>query len=308
MHTIKKASEMIGVQMATLRAWERRYEIAVPRRSPEGHRLYDDEAVRAFGTMNSLVLEGWTPQQAAEETRRRLGAEVAEGADETGSPTGRAGSAELSDGCEELLHAAERLDVAAVTRVVDAHFDGTPPEDAIDDWLMPALRQLGLAWASGRVTVAGEHMVAHAVVRRLWSAYEDAEPERPGPKVIIGLPPKSRHELGLLGFAVAARRAGLDTTYVGADLPAADWTRAVEARQPAALVLAASMNRDLRHLSRVVEALGEAHPDLLIAVGGGLQDRTPEQCLRLGHRVGDAAAELARQLSAEPSAARRPSG
>ncbi|WP_110239697.1 MerR family transcriptional regulator [Nocardioides gilvus] len=301
MHTIKRASEMIGVQMATLRAWERRYEIAVPRRSSDGHRLYDDEAVRAWGTMNSLVLEGWTPQQAAEETRRRLGAEA-------GQDRATGGDPQVAGGCEELLHAAERLDVAAVTRVVDAQFASAPPEDAIDNWLMPSLRELGLAWASGRVTVAGEHMVAHAVVRRLWSAYEDAEPERPGPKVIIGLPPKSRHELGLLGFAVAARRAGLDTTYVGADLPAEDWARAVEAREPAALVLAASMNRDLTHLSRVVEVLDGARPDLLIAVGGGLQDRTPEQCVRLGHRVGDAAAELVRQLSAAPSATRRPSG
>lgn len=306
MHTLKKAADMVGVQMATLRDWERRYQVVTAMRAEAGHRLYDDEAVRTFGTMNALVLEGWTPKQAAEETRRRLEAEAAYS---SLPATVTRKEPALAEAYEELLGAAERLDVAAVTRVLDARFDsGAAPESVIDDWLMPALGHLGLAWASGRVSVAGEHMVAHAVVRRLWSAYEEAEPVPGGPKVIIGLPPKSRHELGLLGFAVAARRAGLDTTYVGADLPAQDWTTAVEAREPAALVLAASMNRDLVHLSRVVRAMGEAHPDLLIAVGGGLQGRTPERCVRLGHRVGDAAAELARQLSAEPSAARHPSG
>lgn len=304
MHTLKSAADMVGVQMATLREWERRYQVVTAQRADDGVRVYDDEAVRTFGTMNALVLEGWTPKQAAGETRRRLEAEAAYAL--LPATVTREASADVH---EEFVDAAARLDVAAVTRIVDAQFEsGAAPERVIDDWLMPALGQLGLAWATGRVSVAGEHMVSHAVVRRLWSAYEEAEPAPGGPRVLIGLPPKSRHELGLLGFAVAARRAGLDTTYVGADLPAQDWAAAVEARDPAALVLSASMNRDLVHLSRVVRAVSETHPGIVVAVGGGLQGRTPERCVRLGHRVGDAAAELARQLSAEPSAGRRPSG
>ncbi|GGD06192.1 MerR family transcriptional regulator [Nocardioides daphniae] len=298
MYTIKHASEMLGVNVATLRAWERRYGIGAPQRTDAGYRLYDDDALRALGTMQALVQEGMAPRQAAEETRRRLDSEAPSAPP---APGGALDGAGPGDGAEEaterLLLAAERLDVAAVSRLLDQRFAHVALETVVDEWLMPAMRELGLAWASGRVTVAGEHMVAHAVVRKLSAAYEAAGADGIGPRVVVGLPPKNRHEIGLLGFAVAARRAGLATTYVGADLPVTDWLAAVEARRPVAVVLAASMTRDLGHLDSVVTALHDAHPNLLVAVGGGLQERTPESCLRLGHRVGEAARELSRRVA-----------
>ena len=296
-YTIKHAAEMVGVSVATLRAWERRYGIGAPQRTDSGYRLYDDEALRALTTMNALVTEGMAPKQAAEETRRRL--EV------TPPPAQPVDAGDAAAATEALLVAAERLDVGAVARLLDARYATSSFEAVTDDWLLPAMEALGLAWASGRVTVAGEHMVAHAVVRRLSAAYEAAgvAGASSGPKVVIGLPPKNRHEIGVLGFAVAARRAGIATAYVGADLPVADWLAAVEVRRPAAVVLAVSMTRDLGHFEAVVDALTAAHPGVAIGVGGKLQDRTPAGVVRLGHRVGPAAQILRDVIRTEPSKA-----
>jgi len=296
MYTIKHAAELVGVNVATLRAWERRYGIGAPHRTESGYRLYDDEALRALAMMSSLVVDGMAPRQAAEETRRQLEALPAPTPVTVAEVEAVHSGDDAAAATEALLLAAEHLDVAAVARLLDARYSTASFEAVTDGWLLPALHELGLAWASGRVTVAGEHMVAHAVVRRLSAAYEAAGVAdgrgAAGPRVVVGLPPKSRHELGLLGFAVAGRRAGLVTTYVGADLPVADWLAAVETRQPQAVVLAASMTRDLGHLAAVVEALTELRPDLVVGVGGRLQERAPESCVRLGHRVGDAAQAL----------------
>lgn len=300
-YTIKHAAEVVGVPVTTLRAWERRYGIAVPQRSESGYRLYDDAAVQALTLMQSLVSQGWAPRQAAEETRRRL---EGDGATPTATPVPELPDAipttqpdDALKATEELLAAAERLDVAAVSRLLDVRYASATFETVTDEWLLPAMHALGLAWAAGRVTVAGEHMVAHAVVRKLSAAYEAAGSAGIGPRVVVGLPPKSRHEIGLLAFAVAARRAGLATTYVGADLPVDDWVKAVETQGADAVVLAASMERDLDHVARVVAVLAEARPELVVAVGGGLQERTPATCVRLGHRVGAAAENLARRLA-----------
>ncbi|MBE7324729.1 MerR family transcriptional regulator [Nocardioides sp. Y6] len=302
-YTIKRAAEIVGVPVATLRAWERRYQVAEPQRSESGYRLYDDRAVRALTCMQSLVNEGWAPRQAAEETRRRLGEERTPeplSDDDVRRSQGEADrlrSQDVTEAIEELLLAAEHLDVGAVTRLLDARYAVDSFESVTDDWLMPALHQLGLAWASGRVSVAGEHMVAHAVVRRLSAAYEAAGTAGIGPRVIVGLAPRSRHEIGLLAFAVAARRAGLATTYVGADLPVDDWVSAVHTRRADAVVLAASMERDLEAVEGVVGSLGTARPELVVAVGGQLQDRAPASCVRLGHRVGEGARLLAERLA-----------
>src|SRR5215217_3820264 len=232
MYTIKRAAELTGISVATLRAWERRYGVVNPQRSDGGYRLYGPEDVRALAIMNSLVNEGWSAREAAAETLRRLSSRdtvarepgperraYREGRGARVAPL-RPGARYQSEDAEAFVRAAERLDSASATAVLDARFALGTFEHVIDDWLMPTLQLVGEEWAHGRLTVAGEHLVSYAVQRRLAAAYEAAAGRVDGPTLLIGLPPGARHELGLLAFAVAARRAGFATVYVGADLPA----------------------------------------------------------------------------------------
>ena len=71
MYTIKRAAELTGVSAATLRAWERRYDVVEPQRTDAGYRLYDDEALARLRTMAELVADGWTASNAAAEAVRR---------------------------------------------------------------------------------------------------------------------------------------------------------------------------------------------------------------------------------------------
>ena len=279
MLTIKRAAEAVGVSESTLRAWERRHGVDVARRTAAGYRVYDDEAVRLLRRMHQLVLDGWPVAEAAGEVRRGAVPD---------SPTA------LGDH-EALVRVAETYDTDALTAVLDDVLATRSFEAAVDGWLLPSLRSLGSAWADGRVGVAGEHLVANGVGRRLAAAY-DAAGRGGGPSVVLGLPPGSRHDLGLLAFATAVRRAGLATLYLGADVPVDDWVRATASRPVAAAVLAVPTTDDVPAAEATVAALTEHAPGLLIAVGGGAQDLAPASCLRLGHEVGPAAATLASRV------------
>jgi MerR family transcriptional regulator, light-induced transcriptional regulator len=290
-YTIKHASEVTGVSVATLRAWERRYGIVTPHRTEAGYRLYDADAVHALSVMTALVVEGWAPRQAAAETRRRIESGAAPVAlDSAGDSAEPAGTAVFVD-------AAARLDAVTLAEVLDERFSRGSFESVVDGWLMPALRALGEGWAEGRVSVAGEHLAASAVQRRLAAAYDAAASRASGPRVIVGLPPGARHELGALAFATAARRAGLAATYLGADLPAADWSWAVAAHRAAAAVLSAARGTEPDGLRSVVTRLRADSPDLVVAVGGAERDEAPQGCLRLEHEIGVAAAHLASILA-----------
>jgi DNA-binding transcriptional MerR regulator len=278
MYTVKHAAEIVGVSTSTLRAWERRYGTAPPRRSDAGYRLYDEQAVRDLVLMQSLIAEGMTAAAAAEELRRRGG--LASG---------------FSADIESLVPPADEIDQSTAERVLRIQFAAAPFEDVVDDWLLPALERLGVAWADGDVTVAGEHVVSEAARRVLAAQYAEPQPVGEGPPVAIGLPPGSRHELGLLAFASAARRRSLPTTYLGADVPVVSWA-SIAASDCAAAVLAISRRRDVGSFAAVHAAIRAVAPELPIAVGGKLQDEAPEDCLRLGHRIGSAAQELATEL------------
>jgi methanogenic corrinoid protein MtbC1 len=306
MYTIKRAAERTGITAATLRAWERRYGIVAPRRSDGGYRLYDEEDVRALSLMAQLVSDGWTPSLAADEVLRRLRAASPREGLATAGPGGpgvedEAGPASTPSAGhfgKAIIEAAVALDADALSTTLDEMFALATYEKVIDQHLLPAMEALGDAWATRRVSVAGEHFVAHAVMRRLAARYEAASSVGTGPRVLLGLAPGARHELGLFAFAVAARRLGLATDYLGADLPVEDWVSAVTSREPAAAVLALTTSADAEAVAHVVTAVRARRPGLLVAVGGHQQELAPRDVLRLGHRVGAAAAHLAERLTA----------
>jgi len=276
MLTIRKAAALTGVPEHTLRAWERRYNLLRPARTESGYRLYDDADLARITAMHRLVEAGWTARAAA--------GEVAQG---------RFGGTD--DPYTELIEAAGALDAGRIAREIADRFSQGPFEAVVDHWLMPALVRLGRAWAAGSVSVAGEHLVSHAVSRRLY-AIQDATPGRRGAHpVLIGTPPGVEHQLGLHAFAVAATRAGLPVVHLGAQVPLDAWHDAAVRLQPRLAVTNVPRRRDAAVAAAVIDRLAAA-PQVEVRVGGRYQHLVGEPALRLGHAIGPAAAQLAAEL------------
>lgn len=276
MVTIKQAARLTGVPEYTLRAWERRYGLVAPSRTPSGYRLYDDAALARIQVMSDLVRSGWSAREAAAESVRRSGPPV------LFAPVAR----------DDLVAAAADLDADAVSRVLDEQFARGSFETVVDEWLMPAMTRLGQAWARGEVTVAGEHLVSTVVMRRLAAAYEAAARPASGPAVLVGAPPGVDHELGLLAFATAARRAGVATLYLGAQVPAQAWRDAATKVGAVAAVSALHRRRDAARLEPVARELSGL-PGLTLWAGGRHQDLAPPPFRPLGHSIARAATTLA---------------
>lgn len=280
MFTIKRAAQLVGVSEATLRAWERRYGVASPERTPSGYRLYDDETVRILIAMKRLIDSGWAVRAAAEQALVPTDTEA-----EEALPT-------LRD-YDALLPPARTLDSVGLAALLDLQFSRASFETVVDQWLLPAMRRVGEAWAAGQISVAGEHFVSHAVTRRLAAAHDAAGENTGAPRIVVGLPPGVHHDLGLLSFAAAARRAGLATRYLGADVPVRAWKQTISSDRIACAVLAVPRRADADSVGAVVDSIRSAREDITIAVGGGYQDLAPPECVQLGHRIGAGAKALA---------------
>lgn len=281
MVTISQAAQLTGVAEHTLRAWERRYGVFTPGRTAGGHRVYDAEALRRIRAMQELVAAGLPPREASDEIRRRHGVE----------PPGQ------PDPTTRLIDAASRLDPVEATRIIDEQFALRSYETVVDEWLMPALVRLGSAWASGAISVAGEHLVANIVMRRLAATFDAVGPNLPPPPAIIGAPVGVTHEVGLLAFAVALRRTGTATLYLGAQVPPRAWIEAIGATAAAINVTVIPRRADVRQATRLIADLQRAHPAVPVAVGGRFQHLAPPGCHRLGHGIGPAAREVARLVT-----------
>ena len=301
MYSIGHVAEQVGISPATLRAWERRYAIVSPKRTAGDYRVYSRDDLRLLHAMKRLIDAGWSSSFAAREAmRQRDLIDAAPGSAPSTSNIDSSGHSGHTDLPDQVVAAATSLDARRLDMLLDQVFASGSFETAVTTHLFPALRALGDAWAAGRVTVAGEHLASNAISRRLAAAYDAAASTGIGPPVVMGLAPGSRHELGLLAFAVAARRRGLDVRYLGADVPLADWVAA--SAEPtgatAAVVLAVPTAEDVPGATEVVAALRGTSPALVIAAGGAEQDEAPTEVVRLGHDIAAAAEMLARLLTA----------
>lgn len=301
MYTIKRAAEEVGIAAATLRAWERRYAVVSPQRTAGGYRVYDEHDIDVLRSMKELIAQGWQPGLAAQAALRRA-SRTGAGPPQAESPARAATRPDVHPDSlalgSDLIAAAAALDTRELTVVLDQLFALNSFETVMTQHLFPALEDLGDAWSDGRVSVAGEHLVAHAVMRRLAVAYEAAASFGSGPRVVLAMAPGSRHEIGLLAFAVAARRRGMSTDYLGADLPLEDWLAIVDDRDLAAVVLALPTTADVASATTVINALRERRPGLTIAVGGREQAQAPDSALRLGHDLVNGAETLITASSA----------
>jgi DNA-binding transcriptional MerR regulator/methylmalonyl-CoA mutase cobalamin-binding subunit len=288
-YTVGRTAQLTGVPRETLRKWEQRYGVVEPARTEGNYRLYDDEAVRRLSVMRDLVDAGWAPREAA----RRVLEEPAGGASvlrrhpqAEGSPLAQV---------DELATCGEDFVVVRLDELLDKAFAQADLAEVVDAWLMPSLVRLGVAWQSGTVSVAGEHFVSAAVLRRLSLAFHQLpHPAPDAPRAVVGLARGSRHELGVMAFAMVLRSRGVAVTYLGGDLPVESWVDTVRAVEPDVVVLSVPTVEDLPAVREAVQAISATAP---VRLGGAHQDRV-EGAERLGHQPGAAAAGLAERLTA----------
>ncbi len=286
-YTVKQAAQMTGVAPSTVRAWEQRYGVIAPERSASGYRLYDEQAIRRLRLMAGLIDAGWSAAQAAERVKT---------SGDAATPTDSDGERAYPS-TDLVVQAAERMDGALLTAVLDDAFAVAGFEHTVTAWLLPTMVAIGQAWEGGQLSIAGEHFVSAALQRRISAAYEASGVASVPPRVLVGLPMRCRHELGALMFATLLRRRHVPTRYLGEDLPPDEWSSCVRTLSPTAVVVVCPTAADVPAAIETAALLREEHPDLLVFSGGRCQDEVTG-ATPLGHDVVGAATALADQVRA----------
>src|SRR5690349_21233893 len=78
-YRIHIAAELSGVRVELIRAWERRYGVLSPERTPAGYRVYTDRDVALLKRLKQLTDEGVAISEAAKllpQLRAEVGAEA----------------------------------------------------------------------------------------------------------------------------------------------------------------------------------------------------------------------------------------
>lgn len=214
--TIKVVSERTGVSVHTLRVWERRYGIPQPDRSAANHyRLYDEQDIADVWWLKHQVESGISPALATA-MRRQEQAQSRTLAQTQSAPP-------LDTMRDVLENALAASDESTARRVLDQLFALFTPEQIAQQIIEPTMHALGARWQRNELDVWQEHLASNILRQRLL-AFLQAQPEplRTAPALVAACAPEEQHELGLLFFALFARRQGWQVTYLGQRTPLAN--------------------------------------------------------------------------------------
>ena len=115
-------ASLTGINPVTLRAWERRYGLIKPKRTPKGHRLYSVEDIGQIRRILQLIEQG----VAIGQVKKIIVGDASEpeAAVHPGLGSGPQGNAAWGQSIERMLSAAARFDPGSVRAVQGRQAEG----------------------------------------------------------------------------------------------------------------------------------------------------------------------------------------
>jgi len=240
---IRTVSALTGVNAITLRAWERRYGLVRPLRTPKGHRLYSQAQVEEIQRVLALMRTGVAIGQVREALAAEAPAEEKPGGGAWGGYRRRM-SAAIAAFDEPALEAVyeEALSLHSIDRVNRM-------------LLMPLLEELGARWSKVAGGISEEHFFSAYLRNKLGARFHHRRVLDTGPKLLVACVPGEHHEIGLLIFALSAHEAGMRVVLLGANVPFAEAGAAARRAQCDAVVLSSSIDPGSAEFYRGLAAL-----------------------------------------------------
>jgi DNA-binding transcriptional MerR regulator len=250
----------VGVSPDLLRAWERRYGLLRPVRSPGGFRLYTAEDAARVSRMQQALGDGLSAAEAA-------GIALAD--EPRASREGPA-----PDAVDRLLASIRAYDEPGVHAVLDEALAAFGLDVVLRDLVLPTLRHVGLEWQQGALDVSHEHFASHVLrgrllaLGRLWGRGS-------GPLALLACAPGEEHDLGLIAFGLVLRSYGWRILLLGADTPVPTLVHAAETTRPALTVVTSVEPARLEAEAPALRRLADLVP--LVLAGPGASDAVCEQ-------------------------------
>ncbi|MBA2774792.1 MAG: B12-binding domain-containing protein [Nocardioidaceae bacterium] len=281
--SIRDASELLQIPAATIRSWERRYGVPPIGRSTGGHRRFSPADLLALRRLRDEISRGRRAADAA--------ALVKEAAANRSPHQGL---------IDDFLQAAYRLDPRGADALLEHARERLGVDIAVCGVLLPAMRQIGQWWESGRCDVAHEHLATEAcrawLNRLLYTGPAPWQPET----LLLTCGPRDFHTLGLESMGVLLAHRGWGCRILGARTPAGSLVTAVQGTRAAAVIMVSHLAVGRRQAVAALKAVPSSKVVLFYAGNAFIspQSRVGVPGTYLGEDLVDAAQSIADKLVA----------
>ena len=306
-YNLKAVLKETGIAADTLRAWERRYGIPMPERTPGGHRLYSQRDIHLIKWLMARQGEGLSISHAVEmwneltaSGQDPLAASHASGV--SGLQALPAASTTLDALRKEWLDACLAYDESTAEHILNQAFALYSVNDVSVLMIQQALHEVGEMWQHVQASVQQEHFVSALAMRRLDSLISATPSPIHSQTILLACPPGELHTLPLLHLNLLLRRRSWNVVFLGANVPIAQLEETAQIVKPTLVVMAAQQLMTAATLEKTVALL--VKKGFPVAYGGRVFNQIPELRERIvGEFLGeelDPAVNRIEQLVQEP--------
>lgn len=256
--TVAAVARRIGVAPATLRTWDRRYDLG-PSEHVEGeHRRYCPTDLAKLMTMRRLIVAGVAPADAAEQAKNFKGElkvkkivkefEVRE------------------EVVEALYKALQSFDRAFVEETISHEISEYGVEGAWSDVIVPTLFLIGQDWETEQKGIEVEHLFSEILKRTMHNHVVELKKPLNSRPVLLAAVGEELHSLPVYALAAALCGRNIQTYVLGARTPLIALSAVVSRVAPPAIFLWAQLPKNAE--SKYWEEMPSIRPAPRIVLGG----------------------------------------
>ncbi|GAA5172332.1 MerR family transcriptional regulator [Modicisalibacter zincidurans] len=248
LYPIREVSRLTGVNAVTLRAWERRYSLIRPQRTPKGHRLYAREDIQRVERILHWLDRGVPVSQVRDLLDRPDKTEQI--AIDEGDWVGQR---------QQWIAVVEALDVQGLEGLFNQALALYPAEVCLMEIWQPVVKQLEERWHDQLGAAVQRQLLESFLRTRVGTRLYHANQYVHGPLLLLSRLSDEADRLGVLLLALAASAAGYRIQLFDTPAPLGEWTLVMERLGAAALLLTSDRaeGNELmrRHLPRLAGQL-----------------------------------------------------
>ena len=279
LYNIGVVARMTGISMATLRAWERRYDFPSAKRTMGGHRLYSEKDIMQLRWVRERIEAGMQTAQSInalrhqEQTGHLVYTQIDALPDLNGEREGiKPGEKRsyLEAQQSRLYDALVRHDSGRADDVLSDTLAVVAPDDVILGMVAPVINRIGEGWEAGTISIGTEHFGTNYLRQRLLMWMLSGPPAHKVPPVVLACAPGEWHEGSLLIMGALLRRRRWPVAYLGQSVPLPDLALFVKDIKPAIVVMVAMTESSAVEMASWTEWMPEAAQSgkPVIAYGG----------------------------------------
>jgi len=212
--TIKDLENLSGIKAHTIRIWEQRYNFLKPQRTGTNIRYYSNEELKTVLNIALLNKYGFKISHIDKMKPEELREKIVSLSNM---------QAQQERMINELIQFMIDLNTDKFEALLDSYITSKGIDKTIMQVIFPFVEKIGILWLTKHINPAQERLVTNIIRQKLIIGIDGAFTHLTVNKTImLFLPEGEHHELGLLYMYYLLKSKGVNTIYLGANVPIKD--------------------------------------------------------------------------------------